>query len=431
MIERQLLFLELNEVNFEYLRAYTTQGKLPTFKKFLENHGYSETTSENSYKNLEPWIQWVTAHTGRDFDEHGVFRLGDIVDHDYVQIWERLENKGVRTGAISPMNAKCRVQNPAFFIPDPWTQTQTIAPPILGKLYRAISQIVNDNAQGRVTMRSAMDLIVGGVISASPRNYARYGSYLFQSRKKPWMRALFLDLLLTDLFCTNVQQTKPQFATLFLNAAAHIQHHYMFSSTAYEGPWRNPEWYIAKDQDPLLDVYELYDHALYILQSRFPRARIMLATGLHQEPHPSLTYYWRIKDHDAFLRKLGLSFESVEPRMSRDFVIRCANVEDAAHASCRLAAATMDGESLFEVDNRGTDLFVMLIYSHDITRDHNFTIENERFMGLRDDVAFVAIKNGQHNGIGYFSDSGHAASASIERFRLKDLPNRIEQALMS
>ena len=65
------------------------------------------------YEHLEPWIQWVTAHTGLDFAEHGVFRLGDIVARDLPQIWEQLEEKGLRVGAICPMNAKHRLKDAA------------------------------------------------------------------------------------------------------------------------------------------------------------------------------------------------------------------------------------------------------------------------------------------------------------------------------
>ena len=39
------------------------------------------------------------------------------------QIYEVIEKKGYKVGAISPMNVKNKPKNPAFFIPDPWTNT--------------------------------------------------------------------------------------------------------------------------------------------------------------------------------------------------------------------------------------------------------------------------------------------------------------------
>src|SRR5688572_24064360 len=119
-----VLLLELNEVSFDYVRAYIERGELPTFKYLLDTYGCSETTSEERYEELEPWIQWVTVHTGKALAEHGVFRLGDIGRLNGVeQIWERLEReRSVRVGAISPMNAENRISR-GFFVPDPWTST--------------------------------------------------------------------------------------------------------------------------------------------------------------------------------------------------------------------------------------------------------------------------------------------------------------------
>ena len=81
-MQNRLLFLELNEVNFEMVDAYASQGALPNFRRLFDTHGYCQTSSETDYENLEPWIQWVTAHTGLTLAEHSVFRLGDIVHHD-------------------------------------------------------------------------------------------------------------------------------------------------------------------------------------------------------------------------------------------------------------------------------------------------------------------------------------------------------------
>src|SRR4051794_9556157 len=157
---RPVLLLELNEVNFEFVQRYGSE-QLPTLGALIERHGLSRTTSENRYEHLEPWIQWVTAHTGKSFAEHGVFRLGDIVQRDIPQIWEELEAHGLRVGAISPMNAKHRLRDPAFFVPDPWTNTRVTASPTLARLHGALSQVVNENASGRLTMASMLALLRG------------------------------------------------------------------------------------------------------------------------------------------------------------------------------------------------------------------------------------------------------------------------------
>src|SRR5215471_6383383 len=90
-----LILLEFNEVNFDFVQRYIKEGHLKSIAALLTSSGLAETTSEVKYERLEPWIQWVSAHTGLSFEEHGVFRLGDIARHDLEQIWEKLEAEGI------------------------------------------------------------------------------------------------------------------------------------------------------------------------------------------------------------------------------------------------------------------------------------------------------------------------------------------------
>ncbi|MEA3015148.1 MAG: hypothetical protein QOD42_3693 [Sphingomonadales bacterium] len=427
-----LLLLELNEINFDHVRSYVGLGKLPVLGRLIARHGLTETVSEQNYDELEPWIQWVTAHTGMTLAEHKVFRLGDIVKHDIPQIWEALEAQGLKVGAISPMNAKNRCRAPAFFVPDPWTPTRVSGSRTMKRLYRAVAQAVNDNAQSRVTASSAAGLLAGLAAYARPVNYGGYlALFGAAARRRPWAKALILDQLLADIFIRQVRRGRPDFASLFLNAGAHIQHHYMFNSEVYDGPHANPGWYVDADRDPVLEAYALYDRIVGQVERAFPDARLMLATGLHQDPHREVTFYWRLKDHEAFLERAGVPFRSVEARMSRDFLVSCADAEEARRAEQRLAAIkAADGRPLFEVDNRGDDLFVMLIWPDDIKEDFEYHIGNEPIGGLRDEVAFVAIKNGSHNGIGYMLDTGaRTAPAAAEPMALSDMPRRIAEAL--
>lgn len=424
---RQLLFLEFNEINFEDVAFYCRNGQLPNLKALIESNGWARTTSEQRYEDLEPWIQWVTAHTGKPFAEHGVFRLGDIVNHDIPQIWERLENAGVRVGAVCPMNAKNRLRDPAFFVPDPWTPTKLAAPPRLAQLHEAIVQAVNDNAQSRVTMKSVRQLLAGFLAYSRIPNYLTY-AWLIASGK-PWRRAIVLDLLLADVFVKEVRRNMPRFATLFLNAGAHIQHHYLFSARSYRGEHRNPAWYVAAGADPVREVYEIYDRILGMIRKAFPDARLMIATGLHQEPHGTVTFYWRLRDHAAFLKRIEVPFTRAEPRMSRDFLVTCESPEQARQAQARLSAAVAaDGRELFSVDNRGSDLFVMLTYPGEINSGTRFSIGERQYSALDRDVAFVALKNGEHNGIGYFLDSETRFRGADSTIELMSIPDRIFDA---
>lgn len=406
-----LVFLELNELNFEFVEHYARQGKLPVFARLLDAHGYARTESEAVYEHIEPWIQWFSVHTGKSYAEHGVFRLGDGPAAGVTQIWEQLERKGLRVGAFSPMNAGNVLDNAAFFVPDPWTKTAVAAPPLMRAAYGAICQAVGDNAEGRITPASLSQLMVGLLVYSRLRNWPAYLRDAASGARNHWPRAVFLDRFLGDCFLNLWQRTRPDFSTAFLNGAAHLQHHYLFSSAAYNGPHRNPDWYLPAGADPLLGVYRVYDDLLGSILALEPRPRVMIATGLHQDPVDEPVFYWRLRDHAAFLRRLGCAYTAVEPRMSRDFLVTCGNAADAAATAARLASGhAADGGAIFDVDNRGESLFVTLAYPREIAAGFKARFGGTAIDDLSAEVVFVAIKNAHHNGIGYFLDTGaHAA----------------------
>lgn len=404
---QNLIVLELNEVNFDMMKSYADAGAMPNFKKFIERHGYAETTSETNYVELEPWIQWVSVHTGKPYSEHLTFRLGDIETSNFPQIWDELEKRGVSVGAISPMNAANRLSEPAFFVPDPWTATRTDGPWIVRLLAGAVAQAVNDNAKSRLTFASALKLALGVVAYARPSNYVSYFSLATSALRKPWNKVLFLDLFLSDLFIRLNRSAGTRFSTVFLNGGAHLQHHYMYNSTVYGGGQKNPEWYMAGGNDPVGDIYRLYDRIIGTVRESLPEARVMIVTGLHQDPTKRPIFYWRLRDHAAFLRALGLAFKSVAPKMSRDFTVDFASNEDKAKAVAVLESSTISGKKAFNVDHRDGhhDIFVELVYPDDIQAGSALKTSAGSLARFDKMVAFVALKNGLHNGIGYFSDS--------------------------
>jgi hypothetical protein len=200
----------------------------------------------------------------------------------------------------------------------------------------------------------------------------------------------------------------------------------MFNSAAYRGERRNPKWYVPDGYDPVLDSYSSYDAFLGRLVSGQPSARIVIATGLHQVPYPHETYYWRLKNHDAFLRWADVPFNSIEPLMSRDFLLNCDSAADAARAAELLGEARLehDPRRVFDVDNRGNSLFCTLVFDGDIEPGRAILISGRR-REFRKEVAFVALKNAHHNGLGYLIDT--ARSTGQERVPLTSLFSCVSQ----
>ena len=407
--DKQLILLELNEINFDVVEKYIVShsAKFPSLKKLLDGKKV-RTSAEQCYEELEPWIQWPSVHTAQTFAEHGVFRLGDMVGAKAPQIFEIVEGAGYKVGAISAMNAENRLANPCYFIPDPWTQTPSDGSFWSQSLTEAISQAVNDNAKAKITIKSAIQVALGLLRFAKPKHYISYLKLIAASRKKPWNKALVLDLLLHDVHASFFDSTQPNFSTLFLNAGAHIQHHYFLNAAPLRNElmYKNPEWYANPKDDPLADVLGLYDMIVgeYLDQSN---SELLVATGLAQKPYDRLKFYYRLNRHADFLNSLGIMFTAVYPRMTRDFLIEFSDENEAGKAKNVLSDLKIENDKLplfGEIDNRGSSLFVTLTYPKEITENTKY-IFNAKLILLKPQVSFVAIKNGMHQteGFAFFS----------------------------
>ena len=47
---------------------------------------------------------------------------------------------------------------------------------------------------------------------------------------------------------------------------------------------------------------------------------IIFATGLSQEPYDRIKFYYRLKNHNSFLKKVGIKFNYIQKLMTRDFL---------------------------------------------------------------------------------------------------------------
>lgn len=409
MSVKPLIVIQLNEVNFDVVRHYAGKyDDLPAFKRLLNDFRALETFGEQRYEELEPWIQWVSAQTGKTYAEHGVFRLGDVINtpDSLLQIFEVLESKGLRVGAISPMNARNRLQRPAYFVPDPWTATPSDGSGFSRRLTEMLRQTVNDNASGRITKRSLFTLAEAVLRSFHFRGTADLLRLILGTRRKPWTKSLILDQLIHLVHRSLWRRARPDVSFVFLNAGAHIQHHYFFNAEIDRKPSANPAWYIAPEADPVRDMLKVYDRILsdYLALTR-QGVRLMVATGLTQVPYDRVKYYYRLADHAAFLRTVDIEFVRVQPRMTRDFDVEFNDIAHAKAAAEVLGGITLErtGKALFrEIEIRARSLFVTLTYPDEILPDDvAVTAAGQRIGGFGRSLNFVAIKNGMHSTRGF------------------------------
>jgi hypothetical protein len=410
MKKKPVVLVELNEINFDivkkYIDAYPDCFK---FLKILVNKKMVRTVGEERYEENEPWIQWVSVHTGMTFAEHQVYRLGDIINNNITQIYEYLEGKGFKVGAISPMNTANRTLQPSYFIPDPWTLTQPDSTVWSKLIHNAVSQAVNDNSKSRLTLKTAAVIALSMIRCVSFKKYPIYLSLLGQSRGKPWVKALIFDLFLNDLHRYLFLKKRPDFSSVFLNAGAHIQHHYFLNSEPVQkiSTVRNPSWYVDPNADPMRDMLIVYDKIIkdYILCEE---SELIVVTGLSQIPYDRQKFYYRLSEHSDFISRLSIKYVSVQPRMTRDFLVDFSSKDDLDIALnvFRTVVVENDGILLFgEIEKRDLSLFITLTYPHEITTNTMICFSGGR-LALLPHVVFVALKNGMHSreGYAYFSD---------------------------
>lgn len=110
----KLLCLGLDGASFQLINRFTDEGKLPNFKKIMEQGIFRELTS-----CIPPHTApgWVSGFTGVEQDEHGIYQFWDTQAKSYIgdfmggsnwrkaPIWDILNHYNMKTGVINvPMS---------------------------------------------------------------------------------------------------------------------------------------------------------------------------------------------------------------------------------------------------------------------------------------------------------------------------------------
>tara|TARA_B100000787_G_C16197127_1_gene301781 strand:+ start:3525 stop:4820 length:1296 start_codon:yes stop_codon:yes gene_type:complete len=405
-MKKNLIFIELNEINFDLIKEYKKNYNF----KFFDDDFFSKlsnTKSEDIYENIEPWIQWVSIHTGLTAQEHDISRLGDIVDKNFEQIFEKIEKKGYEVGAICPMNTSNKLKNTKYFIPDPWIKNQISKNYFHNNIYKSFSEAVNNNSGNGISLKSKILILFSIFFFIRGKNLIKFIKLFFSSLKKKWFKALIFDYILHNIHINFIKKYKANFSTIFFNAGAHIQHHYLNNSLilSQEILNKNPEWYVKSGDDPILDTYIFYDNILNEYKN-IKDYSILIATGLTQTPHKEITYYYRLKNYDNFFSLLKSNYKSIEGRMSRDLLVNFDSEHDCTIFTEKLEHINIiNNKNIFEYDNRGKSLFVTLVYSKEVKKNFQLKIDETKNINFFNYINFVAIKNGKHDQKGFLYGS--------------------------
>jgi hypothetical protein len=366
-----IILIEFNELTPSLIARFMASGHLPNFQRFYNESQIYETDAEEEGENLNPWVQWVTVHSGLPACEHGVTRLSDGHRLETKAVWDILSEAGYRVWVCGSMNARYDRPLNGMLLPDPWsTGLRPYPEHHFDPYYNFVRYVVQEhtNPGARLSKSDAFNffwfMLTHGL---SPSTIRAVVAQLWSERRHgdSWKRAVILDLFQWDVFRHYYHNGRVDFATFFVNSTAHFQHAY----------WRHmePERFGVK---PTAKEVEQYGNAILYgyqkmdeLIGRFLRLAgqdviLIFCTGLSQQPYLKAEssggrHYYRIIGPQVFSGLLGIESRfTYDPVMSDQAILRFEGESEALRAEDHLRSYRLFERSAFHTSLEGADLMV-------------------------------------------------------------------------
>jgi hypothetical protein len=363
------IVLEFNELTPALMWRFMSEGRLPNFSRlFKESHTFITDAGEDP-PWLEPWILWVTVHTGVPAKEHRIFNLGDSENTRQPSIWDIVSDRGQPVWICGSMNAFHQPGIRGEVLPDPWSVRVRPTPERLNPYFDFVRGQVLEYTRptssygAKEALHFAAFMATNGLSASTALAIALQ---LVRERVSPvrWRRATILDRIQYDFFESNFRRIRPKLATFFLNSTAHFQHVY----------WRNfePEIFAVQPSpeeqsahgEAVRYGYEQMDRIVSkVIELAGDDTAVIFTTALSQQP--CLKYegkggkrFYRPVSYVQVLEAIGIDASSCEPQavMSEQFHLRFGSAEAAKVAFEKLGRATVEGKPAFSSALNGNSI---------------------------------------------------------------------------
>ena len=368
--KRAVIVLEFNELSPVLMQRFIDAGHLPGFRRLRDESGVWTTEAGERPPFLEPWIQWITVHSGQRYAEHGVFNLDEGHRATAPRIWDVLSAAGLDSWICGSMNVSAAPGFRGWLLPDPWTTHVPPRPDALRPYFDFVSRHVLEytNAQVPVTNADRLRFVAfmarHGLTATTAWEIVRQLAAERLDARTRWRRAVLLDRLQFDLFRWHWRRARPAFSTFFLNSTAHFQHFY----------WRNlePERFSVRPgadeqrahADAVLFGYRQMDRLVSETLAMIDAdTTVVLCTALSQQP--CLTYeesggkvIYRPRDFERLLAFAGVSEpHRVAPVMAEEFHVYLESEADASEVERKLGALRVGDRPALVIRRDGAGLF--------------------------------------------------------------------------
>lgn len=410
-----VICLELNELTPSLLDRFIHEGHLPNFERLRAESLVCTTDANAGGEWLNPWVQWVTVHSGLEAAEHEVYRLSNAYRLKIPAIWDLISAAGRKVWMCGSMNPWCTENLNGHILPDPWSSQVQKDP--TGE-FNDYDAFVRKNVQEYAASKSPVTLLerfkfIKFVLSHGLKlsTVANVLQQLIQERlgNKRWKRAAILDQFQCDLFEWYYKRERPEFATFFSNSTAHFQHKY----------WRNmePEAFLIRPtaleqrtfKDAILHGYKQMDRIVGRMLKLAPETTILLISGLSQRPYQEKdreggVRYYRLHGKQALTETLQVEGEfNYEPIMADEFFLRFVNEIDAEACVAKLNAISLpDGTPAFSAELDGSDVIGQCKCRFLMPADAQLkVVESGQTIDFNDVFYWVdSIKSGAHHPAG-------------------------------
>jgi len=409
--DTRMIVLELNELTPSLMRRFMSEGKLPHFSRLYHEAEIYTTTAEEQPPHLDPWIQWVTVHTGLNFRDHGLERLNEGHKLEVPRVWDLLSNAGRRAWVCGSMNVGDARPAGSCVMPDPWTTIVRPHPrslePYFTFVQRQVMEHTSDRAPSdpRALLRFLWFMASHGL---SRDTVAAIARQLAEERSGTgrWKRAALLDKVQFDVFAWYYRKIRPHFATFFVNSTAHYQHLH----------WRemDPDAFTAQPSEAQRREYrdaieygyrEMDELVARVLAMADSRTTIVMATALSQQPclmfeEHGGKFFYRPVDFGRLTSFAGVRDRyTVSPVMAHQFHLYFDAEEAAERAAERLTRVRYQDRQALAVGRNGSGIFVGCRIYEPLPRDARLTLAPGA-----DDVSFFelfyqvdGVKSGMHH----------------------------------
>ena len=219
MKPRKVLLVEINEITWQVVDALVArhgENYLPNLARLRRQGTWGVQVADERAPHLDPWITWVTAHTGVPREMHGA----SVLEQDQATItsprtWEIAARAGLSVGVFGSVGSYPPAQLNGFVVPGPFApgpETYPAALEPIQALNRVYTQVQNRTrrAPGPLELgRLALNLVKLGL---RPSTMMAVASHLWKERVNPswrWRRPALQPIINFDFFARQYRAVQP------------------------------------------------------------------------------------------------------------------------------------------------------------------------------------------------------------------------------